>query len=817
MASLNSRLFDIRIYISISIISSAALTMFVMTRDVAGQDRGRRLTRDLAKKASKRTGVRRDDDTEKVRSIRKSANAGRTPSGPQTAIADQFGITPPIRDMPEVRGTAPKFRGIPKISDYEMNEVLLNQIPEGLTTKPQIDPLAEKSRMSMLSPQAMPAPALTFTGILSNDLLTTFGTTSMPPDTVGDIGPNHYVQATNMGVFRVFNKSGTPLTATARINTLFSSLVATSPCRTQTDGDPVVNYDPFADRWLISQFAISGATDGQCIAVSTTADPTGSWYAYFFAQPNTNFPDYPHWGVWTDGYYLATHDFNAAGTAYIEGSFWAFDRNKMLAGDATASYIRFSRADSFGHMPADIDGYMPPAAGTPEMFFECQSDEFGQAGGDGLLSWEFVPNFTTPASSTFTVKPHLPTAAFDPTDVSNYVATRAVMEQPQPATLSTQSLEGVGGRNMFRVGYRNLGTLASPVNSYVSNWNVNVSGVTPNSQSNHQSGIRWIELRRSGVGTMSVFDQGTHAPDAVSGTGRNRWMGSIAQDNNGNIALGFSRSGPGAAEFPDIVWAGRTGGIAAAGTMNEGEATVYASTGVQNQGSPNSRWGDYSSMTIDPVDDCTFWFTSEWRDSIYNGTGSNNPFKWSTRIANFKFPSCTAQPKGQIAATITSCATGLPISGATVTAYALAFTRSTGAAGTLGSNIIIAPGTYTVAVYASGYVSRSTTVTVTDSSTSTATLCLSGPTAANSSVAGRVRTMNGSGLKNAIVNLTDASGITRSAVTGPFGYYRFDDVPSGVVYTVSVSSKLYSYVPRVISVGDDIADLDFVPNTARTK
>lgn len=794
---------------------SFALLIFTATQDVPGQDRGRRIVRSSVKKLNKRVNRPRNDEDEKVNTIRLSASASLTPTGPQSAVADQFGITPPIRDMPEVRGTAPRLRGLPKIKDYENNEVLLNQIPEGLTTKPETDPLAEKSRTSALAPQAMPTPALTFSGILSNDLLTTFLTTSMPPDTVGDVGPNHYVQATNMGVFRIFNKSGAPLTATARINTLFSSLVATSPCRMQTDGDPVVNYDPFADRWVISQFAVSGSTDGQCIAVSTTADPTGSWYAYFFQQPNTNFPDYPHWGVWTDGYYLATHDFNAAGTAYVEGSFWAFDRTKMLAGDATASYIRFSRAASYGHMPADIDGYMPPVAGTPEMFFEYQSNEFGEAGGDGVLSWEFVPNFTTPASSTFTVKPHLPTAAFDPTDVSNYVSTRAVMEQPQPATASSQSLDGVGGRNMFRVGYRNLGTLASPINSYVSNWNVNVSGVTPNSQGNHQGGIRWVELRRSGAGTMSVFDQGTHAPDAVSGTGRNRWMGSIAQDNRGNLALGFTRSGPGAAEFPDMVWAGRTGGIAAAGTMNEGEATVYASTGVQN--TSNSRWGDYSSMTIDPVDDCTFWFTSEWRDSTYNGTGSNNPFKWSTRVANFKFPSCTAQPKGQIAANITSCATGLPISGATVTAYSSAFTRTTGTSGTLASNLLIAPGTYTVTVYAAGYVQGTTTVNVIDGSTSTATLCLSGPTAANSIVSGRILTPTGAGLRNAAVNLTDANGLTRSTVTGPFGYYRFDDVASGVVYTVSVNSKQYTFAPRIVSVGDDITDLDFVPIANRNK
>jgi subtilisin-like proprotein convertase family protein len=656
-------------------------------------------------------------------------NADPNPKGPISMTAEAFGVTPPIREMEEFR-KGPKPPKEIKIQEEENNEVEVDRIiPEAWSEDWKVtDPLAALSRESAQKPrqEVMPGPSLTFDGILNNDVLTTFGSASMPPDTVGDVGPNHYVQSTNFGLFRVFNKTtGAPIGAMMRISTtLFSGLPADNKCRLQDNGDVIVNYDPLADRWLISQFAIrdNGGDTGnpfyQCIAVSQTGDPTGSYFAYAFRAPNINFPDYPHWGVWTDGYYLATHEFNEAGTAYVQGGFFAFNRDKMLVGDPTANFIYFSIAASFGHLPADIDGYMPPAAGTPEMFFRYTADEFG--GTDSIISYEFIPNYTTPASSTFTTKPDLAVAAFDPRNPSG----RLDIEQPSPAT-SSHNLDALGTNMMFRVGYRNLGTVASPTNSYVMNFTVNVSGSTPSSASLYQAAIRWEELRRDGAGNMSVFDQGTHAPDPVSGTGRNRWMGSIAQDNNGNLALGFSRSGPGATEFPDIVWAGRTGGIAAAGTMNEGEATMFASTGSQS--ATNSRWGDYSNMTVDPVDDCTFWYTQEWRDSAFNGTASNNPFKWSTRIGKFKFPSCTNAPKGTISLNLTSCSSGAPINGATVTVNPGSFFRRTNASGNLVSNIDLAPGTYTLVATKNGISSAPQMVVVSNGVTTPVSACIAGP------------------------------------------------------------------------------------------
>ncbi len=662
-----------------------------------------------------------DEENEQPRVVRLSPRvAGAFKAGtPISKTAASFGITPAIRNMPAVINPENNSDGEPTIRDEENNEVeVIRTVDPALVNKSITDPLAFLSRKStsLLSPQAMPGPTLSFNGILSNDLLTTYGTTSMPPDTVGDVGPNNYVQATNFGNFRVFDKSGTPLTAIAKISSIFAGLPASDQCRTADNGDPVVNYDPLADRWLISQFYVNRPGFGQCIAVSQTGDPTGAWYAYNFPSPAGNFPDYPHWAVWTDGYYLTTHEFNAAGTAYVTGGFYAFNRNKMLVGDPTANYIYYTDANSFGHLAADVDGYLPPPAGTSELFFEFDSAIYG--GADQIIVHELVPDFKTPANSTFTLKTPVPVAAFDPRDPNG----RADIEQPVVAT--TGYLDAISGRTLFRVAYRNLGTSTAPVNSYVTNITVNVSGVNPTTAATHQAGIRWEELRRDGAGAMSVFDEGTHAPDPVSGTGRNRWMGSIAQDYLGNIGLGFSRSGSGASDFPDIVWAGRTGGQTPAGTLNEGEATMHASTGYQSSG---NRWGDYSSMTVDPTDDCTFWYTQEWRDSAYNGTANNNQFKWSTRIGNFKFPSCTAAPKGQIAVNVTNCDTGKPINGAAAIAQAGGFLRTTNASGNLITNIIAAPGTYTVSGFKNGYTGSTTaTVNVTDGNTTTANICLSG-------------------------------------------------------------------------------------------
>ncbi|MBV9242355.1 MAG: carboxypeptidase regulatory-like domain-containing protein, partial [Acidobacteria bacterium] len=457
-------------------------------------------------------------------------------------------------------------------------------------------------------------------------------------------------------------------------------------------------------------------------------------------------------------------------------------------------------------LAADVDGYVPPAAWTSELFFEFNSTFYG--GTDSIVTHELVPDFITPANSTFTLKPAVPVAAFDPRDPNVAGATRGDIEQPVVA--STAYLDSIGSRAMFRVGYRNLGTSASPVNSYVTSWTVNVSGTTPSTPATYQAAVRWEEMRRDGAGTLSIFDQGTHAPDPVSGTGRNRWLSSIAQDNQGNIGVGFSLSGNGAADFPSIVWAGRTGGQTPAGTLNQGEATMFASTGYQN--TTNERWGDYSSMTVDPTDDCTFWFTSEWRDSANNSSSGNFPFYWSTRIGNFKYAGCTAPPKGQIAANVTNCSTGQPVLAADVLAQAGGFLRRTNAGGTLVSNIIAAPGNYTVTGFRKGYTtSTSAGVVVTDGLTSTANICLGGGfpiIELNTTPALVLTDENGNGRldpgETAKVNLPlrNVGGLDASAVSG-----TLSTTTPGV--TIISSTRGYPNLAKEVGVGSNAGPFQF--------
>ena len=646
--------------------------------------------------------------------------------GPVVRQAVAFGISAPVRDIP--KPVIDWSTGTP--INRELNRENVERVKQivpgrgaGAGNGLFVDPLLSNQPNIVAS---TPGPTLTFEGNSSADNDAAFGNTVMPPDTNGDVGPNHYVQMTN-NLVRIWNKSGTPLTPPFKLTSITD--VVGGPCRGESDGDPVVVYDPLADRWLLSQFCVAPVPGYEMIAISQTGDPTGAYYVYAFQMPNNDFYDYPHFGVWPDAYYMTTHDFNQAGTAYLGQGAFAFDRTKMLAGDPTASYIFFNEntpsicPSCGGQLPSDLDGYVPPPPGTPNLFMEFRADEFGVGEIDGLRIFAFSPNFSNPPASTFTRvgANDLALAAFD----ARTPSTVAPVEQPPPANPGTY-LDAIADRFMFRLAYRNLGTQASPVNSYVGNFTVNTSGVDPTNAgaSGYQAGIRWFELRRNpGSGAMSVFDQGTHSPDAgpASGAnGANRWMGGIAQDNQGNIAVGYSRSSVTAG--PDIVWAGRTGG--AGGTLNETETLMFASDGVQL--ATNNRWGDYSDMTVDPNDDCTFWYTQEYRTlagQVDPSPAGAEGFLWNTRIGSFKFPVCTAAPKGQIAATITNCNTSGAIQGATVNATG-GFARTTNSQGNLLSNIIAPPGSYTVTASKAGFSSDSAMTTVTNGGTSNVAICL---------------------------------------------------------------------------------------------
>ena len=566
-------------------------------------------------------------------------------------------------------------------------------------------------------PAALPPPLLTFEGVAANG--------SAPPDTNSDVGPNDIVETVNT-VVRVFDKSGVPRGPAFKQSSLFSALGGL--CAQVDDGDPVVLYDRIGDRWLISQFGFTSSTVPpyhECVAISQTPDPTGAYFLYDFVLPGTEFPDYPKFGVWPDGYYMTSNQFNN-GAAFDGVGVFAFDRQKMLVGDPTAIglYFNLNLASHpegiFGMMPSDQDGLFPPPAGAPDVFVYFTDDDFGDPA-DGLRLFDFHADFAVPASSTFTERAEstyptpLALAAFD----ARIPGGRAHVEQPPPAANPADNLDSVGERMMFRLQYINR----SGVESLVGNFTVNVSGVDPTSAATYQAGFRYFELRKSTpAGLYTVNEQATFAPGSGDGAaGLNRWMASAAMDVQGDLAVGYSISGLSPATFPSLNYAARAFDDPPGGLF-QGEGTMFAGTGVQI-GTAN-RWGDYSTMQLDPTDECTFWYSSEYY------TSTTLTFNWQTRIGSFKFPTCTAPPQGALAGTVTACDSGAPLDGATVTVSggpSDGFSTTTVTDGSY--TLHLAPGSYSVNVASLPHGCSAAgpfNVTITDGNTTTLDSCLMG-------------------------------------------------------------------------------------------
>jgi len=421
-----------------------------------------------------------------------------------------------------------------------------------------------------------------------------------PPDTVGAVGATQFVQVVNTGM-AVFDKA-TKNKVLGPVPT--SSLWAGfgGGCQTNNDGDATVVYDKAANRWVVSQFSVSTTPYLQCVAVSQTSDATGAWNRYAFSYGNSAFPDYPKTGVWPDGYYTTFNIFNN-GSTWGGAKLCAYDRTAMLSG-APATQQCFQLSTAYGGvLPADLDGVTAPPAGAPNYMLNF--------GSNSLNLWKFHVNWTTPASSTLTGPTSIPVAAFA-------AACNGGACIPQSGV--NQKLDSLADRLMYRLAYRNFtGTGAHESLVVTHSVNPNGSSKNPKQQS---AAVRWYEIRNPG-GTPTVFQQSTFAPDASF-----RWMGSIAMDKQGNAALGYSVSS--STLKPSVRYTGRL----ATDPLNtmQAETTIIAGGGSQT-GSNLSRWGDYSAMTVDPVDDCTFWYTTEYLTA-------NGAFNWSTRIGSFKFSGC---------------------------------------------------------------------------------------------------------------------------------------------------------------------------------
>lgn len=513
-----------------------------------------------------------------------------------------------------------------------------------------------------------PSPSTSFEGIANID-------GDLPPDTVGAIGPSNYVQAVNTSV-QVFSRTGAAQTTAALISSLFSSLGSSSLCASTDDGDCIVVYDKYADRWWVSQFANASSTTGpfyMSIAVSKTSDPTGAYYAYCFQMPGNLFPDYPKVGVWGDAYYLSANQFDATGTIYEGAAVFAFDRAKMLVGDPTASFIYFNvgNIDSsvFSLQPSNADGPLPPI-GTPNYFVYLRGTSLGD-NSDDLRIFQFHADFANTSLSTFTERTDSPVA------VAAYTAFSPDSPAiPQPGT--AEQLDTLGDRLMFRLQYRNFGTNESLVINHT------VTG------GSGQAGIRYYQLTRTlPSGTFGMRDQATYAPDALD-----RWMGSAAMNYQGDLAVGYSVSS--SSTYPSIRYAARLN-TDPLGGLFQGEASLINGGGSQTDSA--DRWGDYSCMTVDPTDDSTFWYTQE-----YYATTSDDG--WQTRIGSFALPNTAPAPRGTIQGTVTQIGSGTALPNVMIRSTNGYF-RQTGANGAYSINVT--PGTYDLTAQLAGVGSNTVT------------------------------------------------------------------------------------------------------------
>ena len=592
----------------------------------------------------------------------------------------------------------------------------LSELAAGVAPEPDRKEKKEKKKEGMLpihggsqvapdpalqtSPGAAAAPAagLDFEGVGQGFTgpAGTFNVNSAPPDPNGAVGPSNYVQVVNES-FAIFDKSGKAIYGPVPTNTLWSGFGG--GCQSNDDGDATVVYDRAADRWVFQQFSVSTTPYLDCVAVSKTGDPTGQYYRYAFQY--SSFPDYPKLGVWPDGYYVTFNLFSSSTGPFVGPEICAWDRAKMLAGLAATQQCKTLGTNDGGMLPSDSDGPTPPPAGAPNPIVEFGTND--------LIVYTFHVDWSNAANSVLTGPTTIPVAAFTP-------ACNGGTCIPQAGT--TQQLDSLADRLMYRLEYRNFGDHDSLV--------VDHSIVAGSSV-----GVRWYELRNvtSASSGPVVYQQGTYAPDSSY-----RWMGSAAMDGNGDIALGYSVSS--STLHPAIRYTAHAAGDPL-GVMGQGEGSIIEGAGSQTKYlgiQPLSRWGDYSSLSVDPSDDCTFWYTNEY-------IAANGAFNWHTRIGTFRVAGCgtapspdftvsatpadqtviaggsasytaTATATGGYGGTVTWRVSGLP-AGATGTFNPTSGTGTTSSTLTVATTTAAAAGSYAVTITASdGTLTHSAQVTL---------------------------------------------------------------------------------------------------------
>lgn len=543
-------------------------------------------------------------------SIASAQNASAVrPIPPTFSQAVAFDVSPPLRTLGRVGRSFPYFR-------------------DGLfEIHPEWGPIAGLRRHSgdgalqlYRGGLSIPATTANFEGLSNHDNFDLLGGRVNPPDPNGTVGPNHYLEEINL-VFAIYDKSGNRLAGPFDLGSLWQNFPVTD-CAGES-GDPVALYDHITDRWLISQFTSAGPNYWNCVAISTSGDPTGTYYRYAFPA-GPFFPDYPKYSVWKKSYVLTSRDFGNDGSYGI--SVYALEKNRMITGDPKARAVHFFLDSAVidlnllgdGLLPADVDGITQPDEDATIPIIGTQDDDATYGGTiDALNIWELSIHWNSKPLASLKFATQLATAAFD----SIFPCSPGSRDcLPQPGITNTQQYLDILSyrqRPTFRLAYRNF----RDYETMVTNQSVEaLPGV---------AGVRWYEIRRVGS-TYSIFQQGTYVPD----DGVHRWMGSIAMDHMGNMLLGYSVVN-GVDVYPGIRYTGRMSGDPL-GQMTLGEGTVIDGTGVQR--TTNSRWGDYTTMSIDPADDCTFWYVNEY----YTLAGQQESSAgWQTRVASVKLPGCT--------------------------------------------------------------------------------------------------------------------------------------------------------------------------------
>lgn len=495
-----------------------------------------------------------------------------------TVLEPEFhGVTPPLRDMPVIPPTFDNFNlHLPK----PVPGLQANGGPDGALQS---------------SPSLTSATVSSLTGFDGPGVSTGLSISGEPSDSNLSVSGTQIFVWVNTS-FAIYDKSTHnkifPSSGFAAGNTIWAN--SGTRCATDNSGDPIVLFDKQAQRWLLTQFAVSKSPYLECVAVSQTSDATGA-YNLFTYSFSTNFPDYTKVGIWTDAAYFTTNLF-AHASRFVGADLCAFDKATAYAG-GSAKLICFQTSNSVASfLPADLDGdsgasgtTAAPPAGTAEYFLDF--------GTNSLNLFRMTPNFSAGTVSVTGPK-SISVASF-----SEACSGGACI----PQSGVSQQLDSLGDRLMYRLSYRNF----SGTGSLLANHSVTAGSSV---------GVRWYELRDSGSGP-TVFQQGTFAPDSQF-----RWMGSIAQDKLGDIAVGYSISS--SSIHPGINFASRAPGDTAGVLSNE--TSLLTGTGSQ---SGHNRWGDYTSMSVDPSDDCTFYYVDQW----LNQTGD---FVWSTHVSSFKLGSC---------------------------------------------------------------------------------------------------------------------------------------------------------------------------------